>query len=338
MSRIQKYTFSLAIFMMSLAMWLPIWRIEIWAPQYPEGLSMQISASQIYGNVAQINILNHYIGMKKIVPEQIPELSLIPWLLAFVLILGMIVVLIGRLFLAKIWFGLVSVLSAAGLADFYRWGYEYGHNLDPDAPIKIPGLSYQPPLLGFKQILNIEAYSIPDWGAYALALGLGLAGFSIFFGHLVQRDGRMWVTLKRLNFTVPLFLLSLALTSCKKDPEPLTAYVDHCEHCHMQISDTRFGAEIITEKGRIYKFDSIKCLQDYVNKNSISIQDIFVADYLRPSTLVESGVAYFLIDGTISGPMGVDVVASKDRGELENLKSKKSGKVTNWKGLSSSSF
>jgi copper chaperone NosL len=53
------------------------------------------------------------------------------------------------------------VLGIAGLIDFYMWGYDYGHNLNPRAPIKVPGMSYQPPLIGCKQLLNINACSWP---------------------------------------------------------------------------------------------------------------------------------------------------------------------------------
>ena len=57
--------------------------------------------------------------------------------------------------------------------DFYRWNYEYGHNLDPNAAIKVPGMAYQPPLIGYKQLLNFGAYSIPDTGGWFLtACGL----------------------------------------------------------------------------------------------------------------------------------------------------------------------
>jgi copper chaperone NosL len=61
---------------------------------------------------------------------------------------------------------LFIILSAI---DFYRWNYEYGHNLDPHAAIIVPGMAYQPPLLGFKQLLNFGAYSIPDVGGWMLA-------------------------------------------------------------------------------------------------------------------------------------------------------------------------
>ena len=64
------------------------------------------------------------------------------------------------------------ILGTIGMYDFYLWEYEYGHNLDPKAAIKIPGQGYQPPLIGSKQILNFKANSWPHIGAYFLFVGM----------------------------------------------------------------------------------------------------------------------------------------------------------------------
>ncbi|MCS7284862.1 MAG: hypothetical protein NZ527_04005, partial [Hydrogenobacter thermophilus] len=79
------------------------------------------------------------------------------------------------------WVGTFIALAIIGLADFYKWEYDYGHNLDPSAPIKIPGLAYQPPLIGTKQLLNMTASSFPDIGGYiAIAsLLLGIAAVAL---------------------------------------------------------------------------------------------------------------------------------------------------------------
>jgi copper chaperone NosL len=62
--------------------------------------------------------------------------------------------------------GYVYLLSVVAIIDFWRWEHAYGHNLDPNAPISIPGMSYQPPLLGYKKLLNFEAYSAPHGGGW----------------------------------------------------------------------------------------------------------------------------------------------------------------------------
>lgn len=68
-----------------------------------------------------------------------------------------------------------------GLIDFYMWGHDYGHNLSPDAPIKVPGMSYQPPLLGCKQLLNINACSWPYTGSIFIGLSMIFAGSVLYY-------------------------------------------------------------------------------------------------------------------------------------------------------------
>ena len=156
----------------------PLWHIGLIAPQYPEGLGLYIWINQITGQKPQdldsINGLNHYIGMKEIVPESIPELRFMPYLVGGLLVLGLLTALAGKRPLLYAWTGLFVLLSLAGLADFWKWGYDYGHNLDPTAAIRVPGMAYQPPLIGAKQLLNFYATSWPAAGGWALILSLGI--------------------------------------------------------------------------------------------------------------------------------------------------------------------
>ena len=154
----------------------PLWRIELVAPQYPEGLGLRIWVNQITGlkpnDLNSINGLNHYIGMRAIEPAAIPELRFMPQLLAAAVAAGLVVALAGRRWLLYAWAGLFTLGAAVGLGDFWKWGYEYGHQLDPHAAIKVPGMSYQPPLLGSKQLLNFHATSWPDVGGWIAILAL----------------------------------------------------------------------------------------------------------------------------------------------------------------------
>ena len=68
--------------------------------------------------------------------------------------------------------GLFVVFGIVAMYDFWKWEFDYGHNLDPNAAIKVPGMAYQPPLIGFKQLLNFGAYSMPDLGGW-LFIGAG---------------------------------------------------------------------------------------------------------------------------------------------------------------------
>jgi copper chaperone NosL len=161
----------------------PLWRIQLHAPQYPEGLGLRIWVDQITGakpnDLNSINGLNHYIGMHAIEPDDFPELRLMPWLLGGLIAGGLIVALIGRRGPLYLWLQLIALGAVAGLVDFYRWGYTYGHELDEHAAIKVPGMSYQPPVIGSKQLLNFQASSWPDLGAWiaglVLAVGLTVA-------------------------------------------------------------------------------------------------------------------------------------------------------------------
>jgi len=180
MARSTRFLLAVAAVLLATTYVAPLWHIGLKAPQYPEGLGMYIWSSRISGDLRSINGLNHYIGMKEIKPEAIPELRLMPLVVGFLVGLGLIAAAWGRRIGLAIWTGLFLIGAVVGLADFWRWGYDYGHNLDPEAAIKIPGMSYQPPLIGPKQLLNFEAHSWPalaGWLAIAsLVLALVLTG------------------------------------------------------------------------------------------------------------------------------------------------------------------
>jgi len=183
MTRTSRVVVALASLLLLAVYVAPLWRIELIAPQYPEGLGLRIWVNQITGlkpnDLNSINGLNHYIGMRAIDPASIPELRLMPQLVAAAVAAGLIVALVGRRWLLYTWAGLFSLGAAAGLGDFWKWGYDYGHQLDPHAAIKVPGMSYQPPLIGSKQLLNFHATSWPDIGGWiaiaAVAFVIGAA-------------------------------------------------------------------------------------------------------------------------------------------------------------------
>lgn len=174
-----------AAFLMGTLYVLPIWRVALTAPQYPEGLGMHIRIATITGfkpnDLDNINNLNHYIGMQRIVPESIPELRILPFVVAGLILVALVAALTGRRWLAGTWVVLFAVLAVAGLADFYRWSYDYGHNLDfENAIIKIPGMTYQPPLLGTRQLLNFTATSLPAIGGILAAVALMLGVLALW--------------------------------------------------------------------------------------------------------------------------------------------------------------
>ncbi|MCH8496753.1 MAG: hypothetical protein LAT57_14130 [Balneolales bacterium] len=164
--------------------YFPFWTISMHAPQYPEGIGMYIHIDDVTGHkrhdLQSINTLNHYIGMAEIHKEDFPEFVVMPWIIAAVIGLGIVAAAMGNIKLVYGWLGLMVILGIVGLVDFYLWGYDYGHNLSPDAPIKIPGMSYQPPMIGCKQLLNINACSWPWTGSIFIGVSVALAAGSVW--------------------------------------------------------------------------------------------------------------------------------------------------------------
>jgi copper chaperone NosL len=92
--------------------------------------------------------------------------------------IGIVIGLFGNRWHFWIWVVFMIVLGSLGLYDFYIWEYNYGHTLDPAAAIKVPGMAYQPPFIGRKEILNFIAYSFPAFGGYAIGISIFLAGIA----------------------------------------------------------------------------------------------------------------------------------------------------------------
>lgn len=172
---------ALAALLLVPVFFLPVWTIDLEAPQYPEGIGLEIMVNTIRGqnewDLQNINGLNHYIGMKQIQPDSIRELDVMPWLLGGLGLLVMAAAVSGRRRLLQAWIIAFVLLAIVGMVDFWLWGYDYGHNLDPNAAIKVPGMAYQPPLIGSKQLLNFNAHSWPGPGGILafLSLALGIA-------------------------------------------------------------------------------------------------------------------------------------------------------------------
>ncbi|WP_240775483.1 hypothetical protein [Sphingobacterium psychroaquaticum] len=156
-----------------LTLILPIWRIELDAAQYPEGLELLIYSHKLDGQVDIINGLNHYIGMKTLHADDFVEFTVLPYILAAFALAFIAVGARGNRRSMQVLFICFVVFGVVAMVDFWVWEYNYGHDLDPNAPIKVPGMAYQPPLIGFKQLLNFGAYSIPDSGGWIIvATGL----------------------------------------------------------------------------------------------------------------------------------------------------------------------
>lgn len=181
LSKISQVLIALGALGLIATYFTPLWRIDLWAPQYPEGLSMQIWLNKLSGQVDIINGLNHYIGMAHIKEEMFPEFKILPYCVGFYIVAGLVTAISKSKKILLSFFIFVVLGGVLALYDYWKWGYEYGHNLSPDAAIKVPGMSYQPPMLGYKELLNFGAYSIPDIGGwFFILLGLICVGTTVY--------------------------------------------------------------------------------------------------------------------------------------------------------------
>ncbi len=138
--------------------------MEFFAPQYPEGLNIIVYPDRLEGEIANINALNHYIGMAEFGEENFPELQFLPWLiggLALLVLMGAIIRKKGYLYFL---IGLCLIGGAVGVWDLHRALKHFGTNLDPTAPIDMD--PFVPPIVGENIIANFTTYSILGTGIY----------------------------------------------------------------------------------------------------------------------------------------------------------------------------
>jgi hypothetical protein len=150
----------------------PLWNLTMFAPQYPEGLRLDIYGFKLVGgnngqDIKEINVLNHYIGMRDLVPEDFTEFQWMPFVVGALVLLVLRAAVHGRIAdlvdvtVLFVYFGAFSLWSFA-----YKL-YHYGHDLAPTASVKVD--PFMPPVFGYKQLANFEVYSYPQLASYALA-------------------------------------------------------------------------------------------------------------------------------------------------------------------------
>lgn len=311
---------------LTVVLFVPMWRIELDAPQYPEGLILLIFTNKLGGNVDIVNGLNHYIGMKTLHASDFIEFTVLPYFVGFFAVLALLVAIVAKPKLLYFFFGLFIAFAILSMVDFWRWEYHYGHDLNPDAAIVVPGMSYQPPLIGFKQLLNFGAFSIPDIGGWIfVAVGI----ISLIAVILTRRKNKISIS------TTLIFLVisCLSLSSCNKAPEALKYGNDNCFSCKMTISDQRYGAEIISKKGRVYKFDDSFCMLAYLKTKELDqnmIQSIYITSFTGKHQLINVEEALLLQSESVRGPMGGNIIASDQIDSINKLKEQFPGNHLLW--------
>ncbi|MCZ2458209.1 MAG: nitrous oxide reductase accessory protein NosL [Chitinophagales bacterium] len=332
-NRLNKLTTALVAFCglaLIAVLFVPMWRIDLFAPQYPEGLRLLIYPHKLGGNVEIINGLNHYIGMKTLHTNDFVEFTVLPYIFVFFAVLLLLTAVTRKRKLFYITVVLFICFGIIAMVDFWRWEYNYGHDLNPDAAIKVPGMAYQPPLIGYKQLLNFAAYSQPDIGGWAFLV----AGFILFI--LAIKEILVSRKMKRSHSTaVAAAALSLLFftSSCNSGPEPIVTGKDQCSFCGMTVSDDRYGAEVITSKGKVFKFDDANCILSFLNKEGFdknSVKEVYFKDFSGDHSLLKANDAFFLKSDELRSPMGGNIAAFSSKDSLQKVMAQYAGAITTW--------
>lgn len=315
---------------------VPLWRIDLWAPQYPEGLVMKIWLSKLSGDVEIINGLNHYIGMAHIKEEMFPEFKILPYAVGFYIIFGLLTALLKNRKILFSYFVLIVLAGVVALYDFWKWGYEYGHNLSDDAPIKVPGMAYQPPLIGYKELLNFGAYSMPDLGGW-IFVGLGAVVLAALVYEFYVAEKISKKTIIKPVILWAIVGLGTLSQGCTQSTEPIRYGKDACEFCKMTIMDKKYAAEIVTDKGKALKFDDVSCLIKYMKANKLKEPDlafVVVNDYNKPGEWIDAKTATFLSSKDLKSPMRGDVAAFSAKSfATANMSQFSEAKMLTWKEI-----
>lgn len=158
------------------SLFFPLWKMHLVAPQYSEGLDLYIYSYKIQGgglngqHLVEINNLNHYIGMKAIEAKDFTEMVWMPFFFGVIILLLLRAAVFGLMANVVDLFAIYSYFGVFSIGSFWYRLYEYGHNLDPTAPMKIT--PFTPLLIGVKQIANFRESSFPMLGAYLLTFSV----------------------------------------------------------------------------------------------------------------------------------------------------------------------
>ncbi len=135
--------------------------------------------------------------------------------------------------------------------------------------------------------------------------------------------------MKVIGFVGYLLFVSLILGSCSAEPEPLNYGTDVCQFCKMTLMDKKFGAELVTDKGKVYKFDDMNCFLNFYNSDyeeTSHFSHVLVVNYLNPGNLINARDAFYLKANEIRSPMDGQVAAFESKAEMDNFKKQ-------WKGI-----
>ncbi len=139
--------------------------------------------------------------------------------------------------------------------------------------------------------------------------------------------------LKYLNFSFLLLVFSVMIGSCSNEPKPIIFGTDNCDYCKMTISDQRYGAEVVTTKGRIYKFDDLHCIKGFLVDEFVEPENVYslwLIDFSMPETLIKAEESFLLLNDQLQSPMGSNIAAFAVEDSLKKYYSTYSGTEMKW--------
>jgi|TARA_R110002110_G_scaffold85074_4_gene220949 copper chaperone NosL len=126
----------------------------------------------------------------------------------------------------------------------------------------------------------------------------------------------------------------MTILSCNHSPKPIVYGNDGCHYCKMTIVDKIHGAELITVKGKVFKFDATECMLNYVaDGNEGEVGSFLTNHYESPTVLISASEATFLISENLPSPMGAYLTAFEDTAQAEKIQAEKGGELYNWEAL-----
>lgn len=136
------------------------------------------------------------------------------------------------------------------------------------------------------------------------------------------------------NFRIIIVLLILiTLASCGSEPEPINYGHDECEFCRMLITDNKYGAELITDKGKVYKFDSIECMVEFsLVKNTLGDTNnkLLITDFYNPGNIIDARNSFYVKNDEFRSPMGLNVTAFNGDEQAQKFISANGGEKLSW--------
>lgn len=131
-------------------------------------------------------------------------------------------------------------------------------------------------------------------------------------------------------------ILLTVLAACSVQPEPLHFGEDGCYACKMKLMDNKFGAELVTKKGKVYKFDDVNCMLNFYNSGSEPKENIaltLIVDFSQPKKLIDARTAFFIHSENIKSPMASNIAAFAAEVDAEKMNNEWKGKLLRWEEL-----